>query len=1354
MDEATAEVMKDVPAEEQSIALDVTSSNNSTTPVEGTADGLFCCQDCGETFREEAGYLEHRHQHPDGSCLMYLEPVEDLDDADKVGESTNYCHLCSQSFVNLSEFHSHMENHHSQPSSTQQISGVTKQHTFECAECGKSYSMLGHYLNHQRTHIQASKSLFKDLEHLKKKSFQCESCGRSYSRQSALDAHRRCHEEKLIKPRNRTSEELIPTAETVVEAKPVEKQTRAAPEKLVNCPCGKSFSSLQGLKTHQRFSHSSQCCTVEAKAKQRKNVFYCKECRKMFHGHLAWFNHEKWHENRSEGSANRFPCEVCGKVFMTQTFYYRHHRMAHSDEAPAKSFLNQVGQLQKRAFECNDCGLKFSRPSAFHAHQLQHTNAFKETEGLTQMHVPVRQQMTLEGEQKETKILRYQADAENVLRLKGEEDPDANEEDTESYEPGDFNVLVISASESEDETVQDSHVEQGCESDQEARGFAETVEPPNPLVSKPELGLNIVQVDLESGKEQRPPAATEAEDKVPAKRLDCPDCYRWFTSEASLRAHLVWHSIHERRRKKGQSVEVYTCDNEGSSYAAGDSTEYKKQELEEKSVICDNCGVYFSHSSAYVFHQLHQPNRKQLLCQDCVKSSSQKASLLNHTNRSAQKKENMSITKVYNPKKTLLGPKIYHCEQCGKGFWSLGAYSHHKQNPSQCVDVRLRTGVAQPLHRGRSRCSLKVACPVCGRKFRHKGIMTLHMRIHENGNHKCDICNRSFRLFSSLLRHQVVHNEHLPPPIKSFQHQVEQLQKNTYSCPDCGKLFSREKALKFHMKYHGNESGQSPSPPRSTQEDLQCALCLTFFKNKASLRAHRKICLKKECHTTNYKTENQNNDPTGVKSQESSLHSTVVKKEMDTEELHIESPYTTRHLEKPTHLKYKCKKCDRSFSVIGALNLHKRIHAKGYRNKAKATLASVVSEEELRKDFPFSCSECGKRYMSNSALGSHKRWHSNKTFKVSSLKEQFSKHWLQDHHMSTLQPQPDISAKSEPQLDFSCPEGSLLGDDTDSQGGEASLESVSRLIPDGSEPASTTLVSKMYQCPLCSASFSKPRGLRAHKWQAHSVSAEDDPKNPADGQTEALSKVTVSVADNKNLPAGEEQKKLDASSLSSIPKLERGLQCSTAVVDDNKLCPESKMAVQAPEALAEMSLPLSRISEPTGKYLYKCGKCGKAFQTEGQLEIHKTKSKSRPFGCTLCCNAFWTDNQLQQHLTWHDQVRFRLPNEVRLRLSAALTSKSLKSARKSFRSPSPLPNQKCTHCQSGACDCSNPPVSGLQDLTEQHQASISDCRGQSDGPAPVSSGDSDGLTCLECGATFSQETDLHQHYSKHAQGMF
>ncbi|XP_019741735.1 zinc finger protein 721 isoform X1 [Hippocampus comes] len=1396
MDQVPAVVSEDVQTEEQSsidvapsTAVDVSSAKSDAPSSEDIADsdrptssqefGLYCCQDCGEAFGEEATLLDHRIQHPNGKCAMYLEPMDDSDMAEKDEESTSSCQLCTLSFADMSEFRSHMETHRVQSSDTQQISGSPKQNFFECSECGKRYSMLGHFLNHQRTHIEASKSLFNDLEQLQKKSFQCETCGRNYSRASALDAHRRCHEEKLFKRQYRTSGHRTDTDEQPA-AKLSKKEPSGTSEKLFQCACGKSFPALMHLKTHQRFSHNIDCFPKERTEKLRKNVFYCRECQKAFHGHLAWFNHEKWHENHSKDSPNRFPCEACGKVFMTQTFYYRHQRMVHSGETPAKSFLHQVDQLQKKAFECIDCGLRFSRLSALQSHQLHHTSSFTETEKSVQEHSPLlHHQETLEGELKVTRQLRHHVLAEDVLDIESEDHPDVNEpgdDVMESYEPGDFNVMVISASESDDEAVQDLSPNFDSGSDQEGHGNNSV----SHLVSKPELDLKIVQVDFDPAKEQSPPAAENNETK---EQFDCPECYRCFFSEASLRAHLGWHNIHKKSlQTKGQSVEVYTCDNEAHNFAAGATPEYKHETnhelkqaglFEQKTVTCDTCGTKLSH--------LSDEHDERLLCRDCETSS-----LLNHKRTRATKStESISPSaKVYNPKKTLLGPKIYHCEQCGKGFWSLGAYSHHKQSPSLCVDVRLRTGVTQPLHRGRPRSSMKVACPVCGRKFRHKGIMTLHMRTHENGNHQCEVCNRTFRLFSSLLRHQVVHSELLPPPSKSFQHQVEQLQKNTYSCPDCGKLFSRAKALQFHMRYHGNESGQSPSPPRSCvrQEDFQCATCLKHLSNKVSLRAHRKLCVKKKQHIMECHTKNLNNNES-VNSEESAVqvpHN--FKKEM--EAVDMESPNTVCGFENTSDLRYKCNKCERSFSVVGALNLHKRIHAKGYSKKgAKATLYLLTSEEELRKDDQFPCSECGKRFLSNSALGSHKRWHTND--KLSSLKEQLPDRCLQqDCQSSTLQLQPDMRPKSETSEGHqTCVRGPFSDEHSntlearDTQTGDSSLSAINRVMNE-CESISTIPTARNYQCPLCLASFSKVRGLRAHTWQAHSKSRQAKPKSELDAQIPSVATSCEIKCENVATEISKDPfSKIDASPW-SVPNLECGLQCeAAAIIPDHKLCLGSKLVVQAPDPLGEASPLISRLSEPIVKCLFKCGKCGKAFPTEGQLETHKTKAKSRPFCCALCCNAFLTESQLQQHLAWHDEVRFRLPNEVRLRLSAALNTKSVRATGKSFPphepkqqavkqesqsvisnlhgdkaflSSSKFSNHKCLHCQTAACDCprASVTVDDLRALSKHDRAATGDSRWQSDSPA------ADVLTCLECGATFSQETDLHQHYTKHAQSMY
>ncbi|XP_015804456.3 zinc finger protein 99 [Nothobranchius furzeri] len=1278
--------------------------NNPSTEDYAEGVGVFCCRDYGAAFSEEA-FCEEQHNHHQQN--MYSDNQSDGQPAaEKDDETTYFCTLCSLSFIEMSELHLHMKNHNQMAQNSEFVnSGLKRQQNYKCSDCGKSYTSIGHLLNHVRAHKQPSKSLFHNLEQLKKKSFQCESCGRNYSRASALDAHRRCHEEKLVKSKSKSCEDLLKTGESEVETKSSESHPEDDLEKSFKCICGKAFSTVSRLKTHQRFSHNCQCAQekTKQKAKKNSNEFYCSECKKGFNSHIALFSHQRSHSNPTN-STKRFPCEECGKVFKTLTFYYRHMRTAHSDTTPAKSFHHQVCQVQKKAFECKPCGLKFSRASALHSHQLQHTNAFRETEKSDQTDSTLLLQesgckeMEHSGASLEVKVKSECVPATCVV-----EELDVNEayEDVESYEPGDFNVQVISASdsESEDEGSEDAKpdLELLCESDQDVTDYSDNETNPDSPRSIPRMDLKIVQIDLDQSGKQCSMMKSEDGNKGPEERHDCPDCYRWFNNPASLRVHRMWHGIRMRRQQaQGQSVAVYTCETSYNEVQINDDPSssnhlYKQADgLQKKTFTCNECGDVFPHLSALVSHQLHHPKAKELKCPECMMSFLHAASLLTHlTTCTSQTTENISVSKKeYNPKKTLLGPKIYHCEPCGKGFWSLGAYSHHKQNQVECNDLRLRKGLSGSLHvaNGRSRSGVKVACPVCGRKFRHKGIMTLHMRKHENGNHKCEICNRSFRLFSSLLRHEVVHSDQLlPPPVKSFQHQVEQLKKNTYSCPDCGKLFSRGKALQFHMKSHGYESRNSPQSTANAK-DLQCPTCLAHFNNKLSLRVHQKLCIKKD-HEAGVRAgpSDQINEQTDVKNEDEHKDSC------------IKSP-------KSLHLKYKCKTCDKSFAAAGALNLHKRIHVEGVKSVAKSNIGLPLMIEEAKKEEAgkgqIHCSDCGRQFMTKSALGSHRRWHREKKCSLSSIKEEdlkssgykteersfqckkcekvfFNHRVLQRHQIFN----PQCQTEPEPGSHSSVKRNGTP-EQSSSPICNETFENVSHLASDynpgyidasslsGNKVLSTAVKSQGHVCPLCFMTFAKLRGLRAHKWQAHSNS-ETQPvltveTEPSDSSSE-VNKTEDSVTDkNSSVDQGQKNIDVDPQPVKHISCLDCGKQCSSTAMflDHKKVCSvlkqESKLEIKTPDATAEAPPPLSRVSEHPPKYLFKCDKCGKAFQTEKQLAYHKKKAKSRPHCCALCCHGFWTEIQLQQHLTWHDEVRCRLPNEVRFRLSAALISKPFK----------------------------------------------------------------------------------------------
>ncbi|XP_010752780.2 zinc finger protein 189 isoform X3 [Larimichthys crocea] len=823
---------------------DTASENNVGSSSEDTGDGVgvFCCRDCGEAFREEAAFLEHCHQHPQET--VYLDDqLDDLHEAEKDSETANFCTFCSLSFDEPNEFHLHMENHGhtSQKGSTIQInSGISKQHTYECPDCGKCYGVLGHFLNHQRSHKQAAKSVFHDLEHLKKKSFQCESCGRNYSRASALDAHRRCHEEKLIKSRNRGSGDACHTEESTVEAKPSENQTDDTPEKLFKCLCGKAFTALMRLKTHQRFSRNRQCSPEEMKEKPKKNgnEFYCSQCNKGFTGHIALFNHQRWHANHSNDSAKRFPCEECGKEFMTLTFYYRHQRMVHSNETPAKSFLHQVCQLQKKAFECKDCGLKFSRASALHSHQLHHTDVFKESEKESQTQ-PTLQEKTLESETtKETK--QEPEEPESLLSTNmAEEDSHVNEtdEDMDSYEPGDFNVQVISASESEDEPVQDLNpdLELLCESDQEVRDDDDdTGVFSGSTVSKPEMDLKIVQIDFEQADMHCAPIVREAENKTTEERFDCPECYRWFSSASSLRVHRMWHGIHKRRQQTQVNQLGHKCEDCGLKFTDPEVfvTHLHQHALEEEEEVdeegaqmgdnrspaaepqgagvasmnqkqrqiytCSVCGKVYTYLESFRKHQqLHekQPyippkafryhaSAKELHkheCPECGMAFIRRARLRGHLRvhkspKSLKSKQSRCDQRVRKSYKSLKS-KQCRCDQCNKNFTSVTSWmAHidlHKQRPFWCLS--------------------------CAKGFVDEGALDRHLQGHRLRKHACSVCHKRFRWSAQLTKHSITHTEWAKP----------------FQCTICKKSFSFPGNLIVHRKKHHRVYAGSSRMPQN-----------------------------------------------------------------------------------------------------------------------------------------------------------------------------------------------------------------------------------------------------------------------------------------------------------------------------------------------------------------------------------------------------------------------------------------------------------------------------------------------------------------------------------------------------------
>ncbi|KAM3930859.1 uncharacterized protein RB166_004329 [Leptodactylus fuscus] len=171
---------------------------------------------------------------------------------------------------------------------------------------------------------------------------------------------------------------------------------------------------------------------------------------------------------------------------------------------------------------------------------------------------------------------------------------------------------------------------------------------------------------------------------------------------------------------------------------------YRRNDKEDKSFSCPECGKCFNWRSYLIAHLRTHTGEKPFSCSECGKAFSQKSGLIKH-------------------QRTHTGEKPFSCPECNKCFSMKSNLAKH---------LRLHTG-ENPF-----------ACSECGKGLANKSSLLEHLRTHtEEKPFSCPKCQKCFSMKSNLVKHLVIHTGEKP-----------------YSCPECGKCYRQKWGLDKHQR--------------------------------------------------------------------------------------------------------------------------------------------------------------------------------------------------------------------------------------------------------------------------------------------------------------------------------------------------------------------------------------------------------------------------------------------------------------------------------------------------------------------------------------------------------------------------
>ncbi|XP_051170853.1 zinc finger protein 436-like isoform X6 [Leptopilina boulardi] len=273
-----------------------------------------------------------------------------------------------------------------------------------------------------------------------------------------------------------------------------------------------------------------------------------------------------------------------------------------------------------------------------------------------------------------------------------------------------------------------------------------------------------------------------------------------------------------------------------------------------KLYVCRKCDFCFTHLDVYQRHMNSTHfEGEEFKCDICDQVFTGLTELKEHANHEHKTKEN----------KENVDASYYNCNFCTYKSTNRSTLNSHvsrkhsssrksaklsnSKNGTQQIELSCdicdfkcpnKRRLKEHLER-RHADDYKYECNECGKKFKVKGDMRLHVRFkHKEGPIVCDVCGKTCSNSNSLYVHQkwahfkpkyeceichrrMVSQENLDQHIL-LQHE----RRESFVCEECGKSFNENHRLKQHMMTH---TGDRP---------YDCHVCGKAFARRTSFRQH------------------------------------------------------------------------------------------------------------------------------------------------------------------------------------------------------------------------------------------------------------------------------------------------------------------------------------------------------------------------------------------------------------------------------------------------------------------------------------------------------------------------------------